>query len=248
MILQGFLIAIALQPKDDTMVAPNRKDNAESGKGTALTGASIIGAFTAGQVAILSGLSMRQLAYWDRIGFFRPQYAFENRRSPYSRIYSFTDLVGLRTISVLKGRHGVTLNHLKETAARLARTTDRPWSELRFTVWNREVAEVEPGTGVPEGVLSGQRALFTVAEVIDDMERATANLRARNADDAGKIVTHRNVAHNKPVFSGTRIPIGAVQRFAKAGYSIEQILKEYPSLTEADVKAALAATKPRNAA
>jgi uncharacterized protein (DUF433 family) len=191
---------------------------------------------------------MRQLAYWDRIGFFRPQYASENRRSPYSRIYSFPDLVGLRTISVLKGRHGVSLRHLKETAAKLERTTDKPWSELTFTVWNREVAEVEPNTGVPEGVLSGQRALFRVADIIDDMERETARLRARSKDDAGRIVRHRNVAHNKPVFAGTRIPIGAVQRFAKAGYSAEQILKEYPSLTEADVRAALENTNPRNAA
>jgi uncharacterized protein (DUF433 family) len=210
--------------------------------------AVVVGAYTADQVARLSGLTMRQLGYWDSIGFFRPQYASENRRSPYSRIYSFSDLIGLRTISVLKGRHGVPLKHLKETAAKLTKTTDRPWSELKFTVWNREVAEVEPGTGVPEGVLSGQRALFSVGEIIDDMEKATARLRARSEGDAGKIVRNRNVAHNKPVFSGTRIPIGAVQRFAKAGYSTEQILKEYPSLTEADVQAALQYLPPRNAA
>jgi hypothetical protein len=49
---------------------------------------NITSAFTADQVVRLTGLSMGQLAYWDKLGFFQPQYAAEDRKSPYSRIYS----------------------------------------------------------------------------------------------------------------------------------------------------------------
>ena len=208
----------------------------------------VVAAFSADQIAKLAGLTMRQLAYWDRRGFFKPQYASENRRSPFSRIYSFSDLVGLRTVSVLMKEFHVSLRHLQEVAAKLATKTERPWSELRLTVWNGEVAWLEPGAEVPTGVLTGQMALFRFVDVIDDMGRAAIGLRTRSSDEFGVIVRRRNVAHNRAVFSGTRIPVGAVQRFAKAGYSREQILKEYPSLTPDDIASALREMKSQSAA
>jgi hypothetical protein len=36
---------------------------------------NIISAFSADQVVKLTGLTNRQLAYWDDLGFFRPQFA-----------------------------------------------------------------------------------------------------------------------------------------------------------------------------
>ena len=63
---------------------------------------TVIRAFSAENVSRLTGLSMSQLIDWDRIGFFRPEHASENRREAYSRIYSFQDVVGLRTLAVLR--------------------------------------------------------------------------------------------------------------------------------------------------
>jgi uncharacterized protein (DUF433 family) len=40
------------------------------------------------------------------------------------------------------------------------------------------------------------------------------------------------------VFAGTRIPVATVQRYLEAGYDTAAILREYPSLTSADVEAA----------
>ena len=65
---------------------------------------SVIRAFSADHAVRLTGLSMRQLRYWDDTGFFRHRYASEDRRSPYGRVYSFRDIVGLRTLSVLRKR------------------------------------------------------------------------------------------------------------------------------------------------
>ena len=46
--------------------------------------------------------------------------------------------------------------------------------------------------------------------------------------------------HNAPVIGGTRIPVAAVRSFHEAGYTTEQIIAEYPSLTPTDVETALA--------
>src|SRR5690625_2639779 len=43
---------------------------------------------------------------------------------------------------------------------------------------------------------------------------------------------------------GTRVPVSAVKEFAEAGYSIEEIMHEYPTLTRAEVEAALASPEP----
>jgi uncharacterized protein (DUF433 family) len=209
---------------------------------------AIVAAFSADQVTKLTGLSMRQLSYWDETGFFKPQYASEDRRAPYSRIYSFTDIVGLRTISILKNVYNVSMRHLKETAEKLSGYTMRPWSDVKLAVWNREVIWIDPETGKPAGVVTGQHILFELIDVIDDMKQKSASLRARPVEEFGKIVRKRNVAHNRSVFAGTRIPVAAVIKFAEAGYSVEAILAEYPTLAKQDVEAALREKVSRPAA
>lgn len=202
---------------------------------------NVIRAFSAEQVERIAGLTPTQLREWDRIGFFRPTIAHENRRSPYSRIYDFRDVVGLRTLSILRRDHKVPMNHLKDVARELSQHSSAPFSELVLYVFNRRVQFHEPQTGKIRGVVDGQ----FVAEVIplksvrDDVKREADKLRERTADQLGKVERHRYIAHNAWVVAGTRIPIAAIRRFHEAGYSVPQILKEYPSLTRADVVAAL---------
>jgi uncharacterized protein (DUF433 family)/DNA-binding transcriptional MerR regulator len=198
---------------------------------------NVISAFTADQVVRLTGLTMGQLAYWDKTGFFRPQYASE-KRSAYSRIYSFKDVVGLRTVSVLKNHFHVSLPHLRKVAKKLSAYTDRPWSEIKLKVWNRKVQFDEPDTGKTRGVVDGQYTLLPIASIMEDVLRAAEQLRRRDPAEIGKIGKHRYVSHNAPVFAGTRIKVATIVRFVEAGYSTAAILKEYPTLTEADIEAA----------
>jgi uncharacterized protein (DUF433 family) len=53
------------------------------------------------------------------------------------------------------------------------------------------------------------------------------------------IVMDTEVCHGKPTFKGTRIMVWQVLEMLKSGYKIEDILKEFPSLTENHIKAAL---------
>ena len=43
----------------------------------------------------------------------------------------------------------------------------------------------------------------------------------------------------KPVIKGSRIPIYLILELLSAGYDFKRIIKAYPSLTEADIKAAV---------
>jgi uncharacterized protein (DUF433 family) len=199
---------------------------------------NIISAFSADQVVRLSGLTIGQLAYWDRTGFFQPQYAADERRSPYSRIYSFKDVVGLRTLSILKGKHGVSLPHLRDVAKELATYSRTPWADITLYVWNRRVQFDEPETGKTLGVLDKQYVLLPIASVMEDVRREAELLKQRDPSQLGEIEKHRYVSHNAPVIAGTRIRVTTILRFVEAGYSNDQILKEYPSLTEADIEAA----------
>jgi DNA-binding transcriptional MerR regulator len=66
--------------------------------------AEIITAFTDEQVSKLTGISVGQLRYWDRTDFFKPEFAYEERRDAFSRVYSYLDLVSLKIIARLRSR------------------------------------------------------------------------------------------------------------------------------------------------
>ena len=198
---------------------------------------NIVSAFSADQVMKLTGLSMRQLAYWDDLGFFKPQYAAEDRRAPYARIYSFKDVVGLRTLSVLKTQYKCSLPHLRDVAEELTSYSDAPWAEITLYVWKRQVQFKEPDTGRVRGVVDGQYAMLPIKSVMEDVRNAADKLRQRQTDQIGRIEKHRFVSHQAEVISGTRIRVATIRRFIDSGYSTEQILNEYPSLTAADVAA-----------
>lgn len=198
---------------------------------------NVLYAFTADQVTRLTGLSDKQLAYWDRTGFFVPRHAAGDRRSPYARLYSFKDVVGLRTLSTLRGRHGVSLPHLRTVAAKLRAYSDAPWADLSLKVWNRKVQFDEPETGRTRGVVDGQFVLLRLDSVVDEVKREAAKLRQREPSQIGRIERHRYVAHNAPVIAGTRIPVSTIRKYLEAGFTPAKIVEEYPTLTDADIEA-----------
>ena len=197
--------------------------------------------FIAEHVRRLTGISDRQLRYWDQTEFFTPTYVDENRRHPFSRVYSFRDLVGLRAIAILRNEHKVPLQELRRVGAWLKQHHESPWSELTFYVSGHRVFFDDPATGARmAGRPLGQTALpFAMEPVATEMRKAAERLREREPEQIGKILRYRYVAHNAPVLAGTRIPTAAVWRFRQAGFDTDAIIKEYPRLRPQDVKAAI---------
>jgi uncharacterized protein (DUF433 family) len=201
--------------------------------------AHTIRAFSADHVIRLTGLSRMQLSYWDRTKFFEPHYAFENRRSPNSRVYSFRDVVGLRTLSVLRKFHKIALQKLRRVAKHLSRYNEAPWSELVLYVFKKDVYFREPETESVRDELSGQYTHLRLESIIQDVSKDAERLKHRTQDQIGRIERRRYVAHRAWLVAGTRIPTKAVWNFTQAGYSPQRIIREYPLLTEPDVLAAL---------
>lgn len=210
---------------------------------------NVIAAFSAEQAEQLTGLTKARLASWDRTSFFAPSYADDDRRSPYSRIYSFRDVVGLRTLCRLRNEHHVSLQHLRQVAEKLSHLASDLWSSQVLYVWDKKVVFDETGAGRLREVVSGQYVNgLALEEVISDMRHAVDQLRCRRADQIGEITRSRFINHNAAVIAGTRIPVTAIRDFAEAGYTTRQIIKEYPDLTERDVAAALSYQESADAA
>ncbi len=196
-----------------------------------------IRAFTADQVCRLTGLPDRRLRYWDATEFFRPESA-RKRRGPYSRLYSFRDVVGLRTLAILRNR--ASLQSLRKIGAWLHEHYEHPWASLRFFTRGRDVF-VQQSDDVIVLAKDGAQSTFDIElqDVIGEVSTAVHRLRQRQEDDVGRISKHRYVAHNRPVISGTRIPTSAIWAFHKAGYESGAIISEFPTLTIQDVNAAI---------
>jgi uncharacterized protein (DUF433 family) len=195
-------------------------------------------AFTSEHVSRLTGLTLRQLVYWDRTGFFIPQLAAADRRRPFSRIYSFRDVVGLRALAELRNRHRVPLQRVRSW---LAEHHETPWSGLTLYVGGQRVYFDDPRSSTRQAArVPGQTVLpFEMQRVASQIEDAAAELRQRPCEQVGKITRHRYIAHNADVLAGTRIPTSAVWNFHRAGFTAAGILREYPQLTEADIRAAI---------
>lgn len=70
-------------------------------------------------------------------------------------------------------------------------------------------------------------------------QRKIKDFFKRNNENLSRIKIDPEIMDGLPVISGTRIPIYVILELIEAGYSWVNILAQYPSLTEEDIKAAL---------
>lgn len=202
---------------------------------------SIIGAFSEDQVTRLTGLSRGQLSSWRRSGFLRPSLQVgEDPRRPYTFLYSFKDLLKLRVINQLRNVHGVQLAELRRVEAVLEKTIGvDAWIKTKLWVQNRKVVFHEPDTLKKREVYSGQYVAEIALEVVtSDARQAIHALNSRTAEQAGKISKRRHYHSAQEVFAGTRIPVATIKEYIRRGYSVSQILREFPDLSAEDISTA----------
>jgi uncharacterized protein (DUF433 family) len=201
-------------------------------------------AFNEEQVLKLTGLSEWKLHHWMDSRVLTPDFARTFEGGP--RLYSFQDLVGLRVLAQLREEH--SLQALRRIGAFLAKVDEKPWSRLRLYVMKGGgVAFKDPETGRlisasgPQGQVI-EELLVDLSEVSHALKKAVE--RGRKRPKNPKIVQRRGLIGNKPVIEGTRIPVEVIKKLHEANFSIQQILAEYPRLSEADVQAALGYEPP----
>jgi uncharacterized protein (DUF433 family) len=200
-----------------------------------------LSAFTAETTSRLTGLSVRQLHYWDRIGFFTPTFADPNSRRPHSRVYSFQDVVGLRAIAMLR-EAGVSLQELRKVRALFAPGATEAWANRRFYTVGRRVFFAHEDAIVASSPLGQQvePGILDMGPVVADVQAAIRNLYRRTDDQIGNVTHDRWIMSGAPVIAGTRIPTATVAWFHRNGYTCAEIMAEFPRLTEDDIRAAIA--------
>ena len=199
---------------------------------------TVVSAFSEAQVARLTGLSERQLRYWDRTDFFVPSLAYRDRRAIHSRVYTFADVLNLQVLGSLRNDLGCSMPHLREVKKKLFDLGDDDWASTTLYVVKKRVVINSQG-GLAE-VVTGQGILnISLQTVRERMKDRLEMLRKRDDSQFGKVSQDRRIANNQPVIAGTRIPVRAIQAFAAEGYDEVGIMKEYPTLTAEDIRAAM---------
>jgi uncharacterized protein (DUF433 family) len=208
-------------------------------------------AFTADRVLRLTGLTKRQLQYWEETGLIRPSYSRPDARGRgRPRLYDFRDLVELRTVAELR-RHGISLQLVRKVRDYLRGLDyEKPLSVLSFDVLDGELYFAEAGT-----VRKGRRPEQTILHVTVPLPHIVAQLKeqvaALDVRMPGVIESRRGTLGGKAVIAGTRISVATVWRLIQSGMGSDEIRELYPDLTDEDIRAAAeraGAREPRSAA
>jgi DNA-binding transcriptional MerR regulator len=190
------------------------------------------------RAAQLAGVSMKQLRHWEKTGLVVPSVRQQISPRNTVRLYNFQDLLELLVAAELRHRPGISLQHIRRLVGHLrSREFGAPLRELKFATRGREIY-----INYPDGSWSGDavpdQLIYRQAIALDEVAAKIDRARDRDPGAAGKVTSRRGVHRSKPVFAGTRIPVASVQRYLQAGYDTAAIIREYPSLTPADVEAA----------
>lgn len=122
--------------------------------------------FTAGEAEKLTGVPYNRLDYWARSGFIKPSVAGAKGKGS-KRLYSFRDLVALKTAKELRDL-GIPLQTLRKVVRHLRqfKGLENPLAEARLVVAGNDVLLVQS----PEELISvlkspGQGVLHLVLDL-----------------------------------------------------------------------------------
>lgn len=204
------------------------------------------GAYTADRAAALSGVPKSTVHYWARKDILVPSISAER-----VKLWSYNDLLALRTIAWLRASKAVSDEHtVPPSTMKAVRTALRELASLDLGLWTEEgspnvavdrrgriVLSAEPSPEHPDGqgVLDAEaldllRPLTIGSEVHGpDLVSPRPRLRIVPGKLAGAPHVHR-----------TRIETEALAALSRRGMSTGKIVALYPAIEIADVEDALA--------
>jgi uncharacterized protein (DUF433 family) len=205
--------------------------------------------FSVDQTAELTDLNPGLLRRWDTAGVFHPAQSTADTKRPLSRLYSFQDVIVLRTLAQAR-EAGVSSYELRKIAKFVEEHPETSWSETRIYVVGHKVYFSYTDAARERLLLSsnplGQQAMPSIltidlGQVHVDAERRLQQMIDRSPDQIGQTEQNRFVVGGAEVFAGTRIPVLTVIELLEAGWSYGELLENFPRLMAAD----LDAVKPR---
>ncbi|MBI5749686.1 MAG: MerR family transcriptional regulator [Nitrospinae bacterium] len=130
-------------------------------------------AYNTNTIIKITGLTQRQVDYWDRTHFIKPSI---KEASGYgtARLYSFKDLVQLKVAKTLIDK-GVTLQKIRKAITYLKKNfpdIEKPLSEMRFLTDGDTIFVLTDKKGIILDTLSKGQLVFAVAigELIEELK------------------------------------------------------------------------------
>lgn len=115
-------------------------------------------------VADITGLTPRQIDYWDKSHFIKPSLATSSGKGT-RRLYDFVDLVQFRVAASLKGK-GISLQKMRKCLAYLKKNGDKlanPLAALRFVTDGESIFVLTANSKVVLDTLKEGQLVFTLA-------------------------------------------------------------------------------------
>jgi len=129
--------------------------------------------FKTQSVVKITGLTFRQVDYWDRVCFLRPSLQGAHGRGT-ERLYSFNDLVRLAVAKTLLVK-GIHLNKIRLAVEYLKRCNEmsKPLTDMKFLTDGESIFVLTDDTGVILNTLSkGTMVVFlAIGEIIRDLSQ-----------------------------------------------------------------------------
>lgn len=186
------------------------------------------------------GVSKSTLQYWEDTGAYAASSVDPVAHRAQRRLYSFRDLVRLKAIARCRRELDISLEDIRQAGVCLRRFNDVPWSSLKFGRLNNRLVFWDPVDQRWSDATNGSPTLFDFATLPNEVADDLAEVLRRDPATEGQISQHRQVKGNQPTIRGTRIPVATIVRYHDAGYSVDEIIAEYPDLTPADIAVAIA--------
>lgn len=184
------------------------------------------------RAAEIIGTNQRRISSWETL--VQPTAVRSVGENRQVRLYDFPALVGLAVVYELRSRRVSMRDVLRVLDFLHDRGVEHPLLcklaiEPRSRVLHFEHDGVWSSGKLPEQIVECK-----VLELDDIAQNVRAKAMQRQEDDVARTTTRGR--STTEYFAGTRIRVSTIEAFVAAGYSDEQIIAEYPRLTEADIR------------
>lgn len=196
-------------------------------------------AYTPAVASALSGASLRQLSHWRR----RPEPLLmpDQDRARGRVLYSYPDVVALRTIVYLRGRK-VSLQQVRKAVEALKAMGEREHlASYRLVavgngvVWRESEDDAVSLTGQP-----GQQLLAQMVDILGEFDDGRGSVVKSLAEPEQGVAVDQSVRSGFPVIAGTRVPYDLVASLLSDGVPVDKISAIYPSVGAEGARGALA--------
>ena len=136
-------------------------------------------------VGMLTGLSTRQIDYWDRTHFIKPSLMGSSGKGT-RRLYDFVDLVQFRVAASLRSR-GISLQKIRKCTAFLRKqraNLERPLVSLKFLTDGESIFVLTSNPKVVLDTLKEGQLVFSlgIGEILKDLKGKVAQIGKRRTE------------------------------------------------------------------